>query len=239
MRERQERQISTLKSIVRFLKAALFSNERVLHLRDEILAHYARVMELVEQNRRAKLEPRIRRGRRQVTKKGIREYQLIPMSRRGRKLYRMYPELEVALQVPHKNATIAQVADAAERFADALKPHLSVLIEAKYPPNCLKILREDANVLRDRADAAQQSRNLLNRSNRELTEELALTRSTIDELDSVLRSLPDFSEFEFDWTVANRVGARMGRPSKRRLAARERSAAKDDVSKGENIATHR
>lgn len=226
MRERQERQGTALRGIAIYLKKTRFTNERVLHLKEEILAHDARVRELFRENYAAKSEPTVRRGRRQVTKNGIREYQLMPMSRRGRKLTREYPELEVALRVPHKNATIAEVVEAAERFADALKPHLDFLIEAKYPPNCLKTLREDARALLARADAVQESRGLLYRSNRELTEELARARSTIDELDAVLRSLDDFAKYEIDWNIVNRVRARMGRPSKRRLAARDRSAAK-------------
>jgi hypothetical protein len=226
MRERTERQIKTLGGIARFARKFSFTNERALHLKEEILAHYARAKELVDENQRAKLEPLLRRGGRHVTKKQLREFQLIPLSRRGRKLSRVYPELTLALQVPHKNATTVQVADAAERFADALEPHLKFLIAAKYPPNCLKTLRDDARTLRARAVSVQESRNLLNRSNRELREELALARSTIDELDAVLRSLKEFPLYEIDWNIVNRVGARMGRPSKRRLAARERSAAK-------------
>jgi hypothetical protein len=226
MRERQERQGTTLRGIAIYLKGTQFTDPRVEHLKEEILAHDARVQELVDENRHAKSEPLIRRGKRQVTKKGLRENQLLPLSRRGRKLIRMYPELELALQVPHKNATIAQIVDAAERMADALTPHLSFLIKGKYPPNCLTVLRQDARALRDRAEAVQEARGLLNRSNRELTEELALARDTIDELDAVLRSLDDYSTYAFDWEWVNRVGARMGRPSKRRVAARERSAAK-------------
>jgi hypothetical protein len=104
-----------------------------------------------------------------------------------------------------------------------------MLIKAKYPRDCLKALRRDAQALRAHAEAAEKSRGLLNRSNRELTEELSLARDTIDELDSVLRSLNDYSSYKFGWSFVNRVGARMGRPSKRRLAARERSARKHGV----------
>jgi hypothetical protein len=170
----------------------------------------------------------LRRGR-FLTKDKLREEQLLPLSRRGRKLSRAYPELEVALKVPHKNASTSEIADAAERIADALTPHLSMLIEAKYPRNCLTVLRKDAEALRAHAEATEKSRGFLNRSNRELTEELSLARNTIDELDSVLQSLDDYESFAFDWNFVNRVGARMGRPSKRRLAARKRSAAKHGV----------
>jgi hypothetical protein len=226
MRERQYRQIEALRSIARFLEKFLFTNARVLHLKDEILGHYARVMELVDENWRAKGEPVARRGRRRLTKDELREQVLFPLSRRGRKLSRAYPELSSALKVPHKSATIAEIADAAERIADALTPHLSFLIKAKYPRNCLTALRQDARSLRAHAEAVVEARGLLNRSNRELTEELALARIAIDELDSVLRSLDNYSDYKLDWASRNRVGARMGRPSKRRLAARERSAAK-------------
>jgi hypothetical protein len=226
MRERQYRQIEALGRIARFLTETFFRNARLQHLKEEVLAHYARVMELVNENWRAKNEPVFRRGYRRVTKHGLREHKLLPLARRARKLSRIYPELELALQVPHKNATVAQIADAAERIADALTPHLTFLIKAKYPRNCLEALRQDARALRARAEAAEEARGLLSRSNREVTLELALARDTINELDSVLRSLDDYSTYALGWESCNGVSARMGRPTKRRLAARERSAAK-------------
>jgi hypothetical protein len=227
MRERQQRQIDTLRRMAMYLRRVVFTNERARHLKDEILAHLARVMELTSENWAAKAEPVVRRGRRRVTKDGLREHQLLPLSRRGRKLVRVHPELTSALKVPHKHATVAEIADAAERVADALTPHIKVLIAAKYPANCLKVLREDARVLRAQAEAAEEARELLNRSNRALTEELALARSTIDELDAVLQSLDNYeTTYKIGWTIVNRVGARMGRPTKRRVAARKRSAAR-------------
>jgi hypothetical protein len=229
MRERQDRQIETLGAIVRFLRKFLFTHPRAQHLKEELLAHYERVMELVTENRRAKAEPRHRRGYRRISKDSLRAGLLLPLARRSRKLSRVYPELELALKVPHKNASVAQIADAAERMADALTPHLRVLIRAKYPRNCLDMLRRDARALREQAEATVEARGLLNRSNRELTEELSLARDRISELDAVLRSLDNYSTYAADWRHCNRVGARMGRPTKRRLAARERSAARRSV----------
>lgn len=232
MRERQDRQIATLGAIVRFLRKFLFTHPRAQHLKEELLAHYERVLELVTENRSAKTEPHYRRGYRRISKDALREERLLPLARRGRKLSKVYPELELALKVPHKNASVAQIADAAERMADALTPHVRVLIKAKYPRNCLVMLRRDARALREQAAATVEARGLLNRSNRELTEELSLARDRINELDAVLRSLDNYSTYATDWTFSNRVGARMGRPTKRRLAARERSAARKSAEGG-------
>lgn len=238
MKERQLRQVEWLSAIARLLRRTIFTNPRVQHLKDEVLAHYARVMELVSENRNAKHQPRIVRHS-GGTKDELREEQLLPLSRRGRKLARVHPELVAALRVPHKNASVDKMADAAERIADALTPHLNVLIKARFPRNCLTALRRDARALRARADAVQESRKLLGHSNRELTAELSLARETVNELDAELRLLDDYSSLEFDWNYANRIGARKGRPSKRRLAARERSAvrrrARDDRGAGEAV----
>ena len=225
MKERQWRQIVWLRAIVRFLNESILTNARVLHLKKEILAHYERVMELVSENGNAKFQPGRVRSR-CVTKDGLREEQLLPLSRRGRKLARAHPELRAALKVPHKNASVDAIADAAERIADALTPHLNVLVKAQFPRSCLTALRRDARAMRANADAVQESRALLGRSNRELTEELSLTRETVNELDSELRTLDNYSSLEFNWNNAKRLGARKGRPSKRRLAARERSAVR-------------
>jgi hypothetical protein len=228
MRERQQRQINTLERIGSYLREVVFTNARARHLKEEILAHLARVMELMSENQVAKAEPTRRRFHRRVTKDGLREEQLLPLCRRGRKLVRVHPELTSALKAPHKHASIAEIADAAERVADALTPHIKVLIAAEYPPDCLTKLRDDARELRARAEAAEDARNLLNRSNRALTEELALARSTIDELDAVLQSFDNYERtYEFGWTNANRVGARMGRPTKRKVAARKRAAERN------------
>ena len=231
MRERNERQIATLSNIANYLRATTFKNERVLHLRDEILEHDDRVTKLATENRRVKADRRVMRRGKHLTKDRLREDQLLPLARRGRKLSREYPELELALKVPHKNAPVSDIADAADRIADALTPHLNMLIKAKYPRNCLTTLRRDAQALREHAETMEEARGFLHRSNRELADELAMARETIDELDAVLRSLDDFSSYEFNWNFVNRVGARMGRPSKRRVAARKRSAAKHGMHK--------
>ena len=226
MRERTERQIISLSAVASVARDITFPNARVLHLKDEILAHDARVTKLAYENRSAKGEAKVVRRGRHATKDELREEQMLPLSRRGRKLSGLYPELDLALKVPHKNAPVSVIADAAERIADALTPHLNMLIKAKFPRNCLSTLRKDARALRAQAEAADQARGLLNRSNRELSEELAAARETIEELDVVLRSLDMGALFERRWRMATRVGARMGRPSKRRLAARKRTAAK-------------
>jgi hypothetical protein len=226
MRERQDRQIELLRAIVRFFKQHRFTNARVLHLMEELLAHYARVRQLVEENSSAKAAPIIVRRGAYLTKDRLREEQLLPLSRRGRKLARAHPELLTALKVPHKNAPVDEIVDAAERIAHALRPHLNVLIEAKFPRNCLAVLRRDARALRADAAGRQESRALLGRSNRALTEELSLARQTINELDAVLRTLDNYRSVATDWNICNRMGARLGRPSRRRLAARQRSAAR-------------
>ena len=226
MRERNERQIITLSDVARVAQDITSTNARVLQLRSEILAHDARVSKLAAENRSARPDAKIVRRGRHLTKDKLREEQLLPLSRRGRKLSRAYPQLELALKVPHKNAPVSELADAAERIADALTPHLNMLIKAKFPRNCLSTLRKDARALRVQAEAADEARGVLNRSNRELAKELAAARETIDELDLALRSLDNDASFERRWRMASRVGARMGRPSKRRLAARKRLAAK-------------
>lgn len=226
MKERQTRQIRTLRELVVFLRTLHFTNARVLHLVAELFAHYERIVKLADENRDAKSEPIIVRRGRHLTKDRLREDQMLPLSRRGRKLARAHPALRPALRVPHKNAPVDRIVDAAERMAEALTPHLNVLIEARFPSNCLTVLRRDARALREHADAVQESRTLLGRSNRELTEELSLARQTIDELDLALRSLDNFASIATEWNTHKRVGPRKGRPSKRRLAARKRSAAR-------------
>lgn len=229
MKELQYRQFATLKAIALFLEETLFTNARVQRLKQELLALCARVEELVGENITAKWKAGSLRRAPRLTKATFREHHLLPLSRRGRKLTRDFPELRPALRVPHKNARVAEIADAADRMADALTPHMSFLIKAGYQRNCLKVLRRDAQVLREKTETVRASRGMLGQSNRELTRELAVARGSINELDSLLRSLDDYSKYRIAWENANRVKERMGRPSKRRLAARERSKARSKV----------
>ncbi len=203
-----------------------FENARANHLKEELLAHNDRVRTLTDENRTAKVKGKVQRRGKILTKETFRVTQLLPLSRRGRKLARVHPALISALKVPHKNASLTEIVDAAERIADALTPHLNILIEAKFSRNCLNELREDARALRTNAEAVEASKGLLNQSNRALAEELAMARETINELDSVLRLLPNYSSYKAQWESAKRVSARMGRPTKRRLAARKRSTAR-------------
>lgn len=224
MREYQLRQIRTLSDIAIYLKKTKFTNKRVLRLKKEILAHNDRVTALARENGAAALAPEVVHLTKHGTKHNLREDQMLPLSRRGRKLARRDPELLEALKVPHKNASVAAIADAAERMADALRPYLPFLIRGGYPRTCLNRLRRDARALRQHVEMGVQWRQIVGRTNRELTKELSLARDTIRELDAVMRSLDDFPKYKFDWMHWNRIGPRMGRPSKRRLAARERAA---------------
>ena len=229
MKERQKRQIRTLRAIVHFLQVHGFTNTRVLRLEQELLAHLERITAVESKNQIAKMMPVILRPVGKVkheAKDTLREDHLLPLSRHGRKLAREYPKLLSALKVPHKNASADEIADAGTRLADTLKPHLSFLVEAGYPRNCLTVLRREARALRANTEAKVDSRKVIGRTNRELTRELSLTRDTINELDAVLHSLDNYESFAADWKFCKRVGARMGRPSKRRLAARERSAVR-------------
>jgi len=232
MRERNQRQIRTLNNVARAVRDIPLADARARHLREEVLEHQRRVEELEGQNHAAKLEPQYKRGYRRVTKDALREDQMKPLSQRGRKLTREHPELIAPLKVPHKHATTAEIAEAADRMAEALTPHLKFLIAAKYPRNCLDVLRRDARELLAQAEAAEKARSLLSRSNRELTEELALARITINELDLVLRKLKNFPDFEAVWNHARRVSARQGRPTKRRMAARQRAAERRRAQDG-------
>lgn len=125
-----------------------------------------------------------------------------------------------------RDATIVETAEAAERMADALTPHLTFFIAAKYPRNCRDTLRRDARTLIAETEAAEAARTLLSRSNRELARELALARTTIKQLDLVLRKMEIFPDFEVVWNRAIRAIARQGRPTKRRVEARKRAAAR-------------
>lgn len=224
MKERQLRQGETLRQLAKTVAPIDFKDARANHLKEELLAHNDRVTTLTAENRRAKIEEHVQHRGKSLTKEAFRAKQLLPLSRRGRRLARVHPELISALKVPHKNASITEIVDAAERIADALTPHLHTLIEAKYSRNCLEELRADGRTLRAHAEAVEASKGLLNQSNRALTEELAMARETINELDAVLRTLDNYPSFRTKWERAKHVGARMGRPTKRRLAARKRSA---------------
>ena len=226
MREYQLRQIRTLSDIAIYLKKTKFTNKRVLRLKKEILAHNDRVTALARENGTAASAPKVVRLAKHGTKHNLREDQMLPLSRRGRKLARTHPALVEALRVPHKNASVAEIADAAERMADALRPYLPFLIGGGYPRTCLIKLRRDARALRKNVEAGVESRQIVGRTNRELTKELSLARDTIRELDAVMRSLDDYPKYKFSWTYWNRIGPRLGRPSKRRVAARERAAVR-------------
>lgn len=226
MKERQKRQIRTLMAIVRFLEEHGFRNKRVLHLKQELLAHLERVLALANKNQLAVANPLLQFDRKHQTKDTFREDQLLQLARSARKLAREHPALLPATKVPHKNASVDEIVDAANRLARALQPHLRFLVDAGYDRNCLTVLRRDARALRAHAEATVEARKVVGRTNRELTTELSLTRDTINELDAVLRSLDDYTSYAFAWNYCKRLGARMGRPSRRRLTARARSAVR-------------
>jgi hypothetical protein len=147
---------------------------------------------------------------------------MLPLSRRGRTLFRGEVKMENALRVPHARARPAVVVAAARAMAKAIRPHRSLFIEADAPKNFLTDLQAATARLAAFVKAADERLTVSPATFRELRDQIRRGREEIAVADGQvvawLRTLPAArrSILEVQWRGARRIGARIGRPRKRR-----------------------
>jgi hypothetical protein len=91
----------------------------------------------------------------------IRRDRMMPLVKVAKPLVKFAPGTVAALRIPHARASSTDVASAAIRLFDALKPHHKLLASAGYSKNFLLEMRKVADIIAlavKRSDKARQKR---------------------------------------------------------------------------------
>ena len=147
----------------------------------------------------------------------IRRERMMPLVKVAKPLLRFAPGTAAALRIPHARASSTDVASAAIRLFDALKPHHKLLASAGYPKDFILEMRKEADVIAlavKRSDKARQKRAHATAS---LAAEFKKANGAVTVLEGILAArLAKDGVFRARWYAARRVKARTGRPKKRR-----------------------
>jgi hypothetical protein len=161
----------------------------------------------------------------------LREEHLIPLARRGKQIFRGEPRFERAMRAPHKRAGAEQVLASARQMIAAITPHKRHFLAAGAAPAFLTDLRAATAQLGANLKLVDKSRRLMDGVNRELKREIAAGRREVHIAASLVpawvRRHDPRGGLDAAWSSVHRVGARIGRPSARRMKHRKR---RDDGS---------
>ena len=149
---------------------------------------------------------------------------MLPLSRRGKTLFRGEVKIENALRVPHATARPAVIVAAARDMAKALQPHRKLFIDAGAPKTFLADLRAASVRLAAFVKVADARLAVSPATFKALRDQIKRGREEVSVADghvvAWLRTLPTTqrSILEVQWRARHRIGARIGRPKKLRKA---------------------
>jgi hypothetical protein len=147
----------------------------------------------------------------------IRRERMMPLVKVAKPLLKFAPGTAAALRIPHARASSTEVATAAIRLFEALKPHQKLLASAGYSKGFLLQMRKEADVIAlavKRSDKARQKRA---RATASITAEFKKAMGAVTVMEGILAArLSRDPVFRAQWRAARRVTARIGRPRKRR-----------------------
>jgi hypothetical protein len=219
MEERQSRALGVYRSALAWLMALADAEAglEIAHVRARLAASLARIDEW------SRVQAKVGFNESRVfntAAAALRENQLRPLAALARPLFRDEPRVLHALTVPAKRR-YRDVTAAAAAMLDALQPHKRFLASSGVDVRRLVQLRKDLASLRRLERAASQTpgRQQATRALKEAFSEAAKHMKTLRVIVPIGRS----ATVRADWARIVQIPKKMGRPSKRRLAARRRA----------------
>jgi hypothetical protein len=153
----------------------------------------------------------------ETRRRALRRERMMPLARIAKPLLRFAPGTERALTVPHARASAKEVADAALRMTDALKPHARLLKTAGVSPSFLTDMRNEARHLALSAKRAEGARRTGSQATEGLATEIRKAMQTVTVIEGLvmLHFAKEPGTVKL-WRERRRVGARLGRPPRKR-----------------------
>lgn len=147
----------------------------------------------------------------------LRRERMMPLIKVAKPLLKFAPGTLAALRIPHARASSTDVASAAIRLFDALKPHHKLLASAGYSKDFLLEMRKEADTIALAVKRSDKARQIRARATASMTAEFKKANGAVTVMEGILAArLAKDEVFRVRWKAARRVTARMGRPRKRR-----------------------
>jgi hypothetical protein len=150
-------------------------------------------------------------------RRALRRDRLMPIVRIAKPLLKYAPGAAKVLTVPHARADALTVAGAALEIAKFLKPHRKLLVSAGYPATFLADLQHEARELALGAKQTAAARAARAKATSDIARELRKGMQTVTVIEGLvlLHHGRDKATVRF-WKNRRRVGARVGRPPRRK-----------------------
>lgn len=186
-------------------------------MRTQLEASLHRIMELAGQQRSAELKvdglpvP--------TASRNLRRDKMMPLVRVARPLLAFAPGVERVMRVPHARSDALTVANAGLDMVKLLKPHQKLLVSAGLPDTFLADMRREAEAVAQSAKRAEKVRRVRSAATAALARELKEAKKRVTVIEGILMFHQKDELKHFMWKHDRRVGARMGRPKRRKAPA--------------------
>jgi hypothetical protein len=218
MEKRQQRTVRAFEQTLIFLQRYPISPEPPLltGMRKSLRASIDRIRQLgVTQMNTVTLDG----GKVNHRRQHLRRTRMMPLVRIAKPLLAFAPGVEKPLRIPHARADALTVAESALALAKMLKPHQKLLRSAGYPPTFLAELQHEARELALAAKRTAAARQAQAKATAAIAREFAKGMQTVSVIEGLVMLHLAKDEAALDmWRWHRRVGARVGRPPRRRGA---------------------
>lgn len=159
----------------------------------------------------------LRGGKVDHRRRRLRRDRMMPLVRIAKPLLSFAPGAEKALRVPHARADALTVAASAIALARMLKPHQKLFKSAGYSPTFLADLQHEARELALAAKRTAAARDAQAKATAAIAREFAKGMKTVTVIEGIvmLHLAEDEAAMKM-WRWYRRVGARVGRPPRRK-----------------------
>ena len=151
----------------------------------------------------------------------LRRERMMPLVKVAKPLLKFAPGTAAALRIPHARASSTDVAAAAIRLFEALKPRHKLLAEAGYSKDFLLEMRKEADVIALAVKRSDQARQKRAHATASMAREFKKAMGAVTVMEGILAArLAKDEVFRAQWRQARRVTARIGRPKQRRAESK-------------------
>ena len=157
------------------------------------------------------------RGKARKMAADLRRRRMMPLVRIARPFFKFVPDAERVLKVPHARANASAVATRALEIAKLLEPHRELVASAGCDADFLDSFTREARALADAAKTTEMGRAERSQVTRAIASELKSAMETVSVIEGLvmLHHGTNKAAVKF-WKGRRKVGARMGRPPKRK-----------------------
>ena len=219
MDDQQKRTLLALRRILSFVHTTHLEHEPPLlaKMRTSLEASLTRIQNLHRTQNTSRFlltgEPRSLDGLRNK----LRRERMMPLVKVAKPLLKFAPGTASALRVPHARASSTEVARAALRLANALKPHSKLLASAGYSKQFVLAMREEAATIAATTARNEKALQARARATSRLAAEFKKAKGTVTVIEGILTPHLLANPHEAaTWRSERRVHAPTGRPRKRR-----------------------